>query len=175
MQIGSLRETRVVLHRNKLLWKVDCYRIQDAPDPARETSLRSLQAMICLNRLKGCIWGTVCGGLLAVAVMPAAPQEQPVQRTNMTVEVKEADSGQPIANAHLTLQFKEPRQYRHSKSVAYTAKTNPQGRYKFQDIPKGTIRLIVTSQNHQSFGKDLELTKDNQVFEVKLKKPQPLL
>lgn len=131
--------------------------------------------MICSNRSKGYVWGILCRGILALAVLPAFAQEQPVERTNMTVEVKEADSGQPIANAHLTLQFQEPRKYRHSKPMAYSAKTNPQGRYKFQDIPKGPIRLSVTSENHQSFGKDLELTKNNQVFEVRLKRPQPLL
>jgi hypothetical protein len=89
--------------------------------------------------------------------------------------VKEADSGQPVVNAHLTLQFAEPRQYRRPKPTAYTAKTNPQGRCKFQSIPKGKIRLLVTSENHQSWGKDLDLTEDNPVIEVKLKKPQPLL
>lgn len=131
--------------------------------------------MICSNRLKGCVWGVSCAGLLALVVVPALAQEPPVERTSITVEVKEADSGQPVANAHLTLQFVEPRQYRRGKPTAYTAKTNPQGRCKFQYIPKGKIRLIVTSENHQSFGKNLDLTEDNQVFEVKLKKPQPLL
>ena len=127
------------------------------------------------NRLKVSVWGIICGGLLALVVVPALAQEEPVVRTNMTVVVTESDSGQPIANAHITLKFKEPRKYRSGKLIAYTAKTNPQGRYKFQNIPKGTIWLIVTSENHQSFGKNLELTDDNQVFEVKLKKPQPLL
>lgn len=131
--------------------------------------------MICSKRLKGCLWGIICGGVLALAVMPAPAQEQPVERTNITVVVKEVDSGQPVANAQLTLQFLEPRKYRRGKPIAYSSKTNAQGRCKFQDIPKGAIRLIVTAEHHQSFGKDLEIIKDNQVFEVKLKKPQPLL
>ena len=131
--------------------------------------------MICSNRLKGCVWGVSCAGVLALVVVSALAQEPPVPRTDITVEVKEADSGQPIANAHLTLQFVEPRQYRRGKAMSYTAKTNPQGRCKFQYIPKGKIRLIATSENHQSWGKDFDLTKDNPVIEVKLKKPQPLL
>ena len=131
--------------------------------------------MIWSNRLKGLVWGILAGGVLALIVLPALAQNPPVERANFTVVVKEFDSGQPVANAHLTLQFKEPRTYRNPKPIAYTAKTNAQGRYKFLDIPKGTIRLMVTSQNHQSFGKDFELSEDDQVFEVKLKKPQPLL
>jgi hypothetical protein len=131
--------------------------------------------MICLKRLKGSRWEAVCGGVLALAVMPAFARAQVVERTNITVVVKEADSGQPVANAHLTLQFREPRQLRSSKPMAFSAKTNSQGRYKFQSIPKGPIRLLVTAEHHQSFGKELEVTEDNQLFEVKLKKPQPLL
>jgi len=131
--------------------------------------------MIWSNRLKGLVWGILAGGVLALIVLPALAQNPPVERANFTVVVKEFDSGQPVASAHLTLQFREPRTYRNAKPIAYTAKTNAQGRYKFLDIPKGTIRLIVTSENHQSFGKDFELSEDDQVFEVKLKKPQPLL
>jgi hypothetical protein len=131
--------------------------------------------MIHSNGLKGCIWGIIYAGGLGLVVMPALAQEQPVERTNITIVVKEAGSGQPVANAQLTLQFREPRKYRSDKPLAYSAKTNAQGRYRFQNIPKGTVRLMVTAEHHQSFGKDLEVTEENQVFEVKLKKPQPLL
>jgi len=33
----------------------------------------------------------------------------------------------------------------------------------------------VTAERHQTFSKEFELEKENQVIEVKLKKPQPLL
>jgi len=33
----------------------------------------------------------------------------------------------------------------------------------------------VTSEHHQTFSKEFEVERDNQVLEVKLKKPQPLL
>jgi len=98
-----------------------------------------------------------------------------VGRTSLTVVVKDAASDQPIANAHLTLNFREPRKMKRDRTLSYSAKTNPQGRYRFVHIPKGTIHLLVTAERHQSFGQDLELEQDNQVFEIKLKKPQPLL
>jgi hypothetical protein len=34
---------------------------------------------------------------------------------------------------------------------------------------------MITATAHQSYGKELQLDQDNQVFEIKLKKPQPLL
>jgi len=96
----------------------------------------------------------------------------------MTVVVREADTGQPIFQAHLTLQFTEPggaARFGKARKISYNAKTDSQGRYKFQGINKGTIVLTVTATGHQSYGKELQLEKDNQVFEVKLKKPQPLI
>lgn len=100
------------------------------------------------------------------------------ETTNMTVVVKESDTGQPISQARITLQFTAPGgpgRFGKPQKIAYNAKTDAQGRYKFMDINKGTIVLSVTAPRHQSYGKELQLDKDNQVFEVKLKKPQPLI
>ena len=94
--------------------------------------------------------------------------------TTVNVLVKDAESSQPINQAHLTLQFHSPGKVR-SKMISYSAKTNSQGRYKFTYIPKGTIRLMVTAERHQSCGKEIELEQDNQLIEVSLRKPQPLL
>jgi hypothetical protein len=97
---------------------------------------------------------------------------------SLIVEVKESETGEPIAQARLTLQFEDPADPSKLKpphKYSYSAKTNAQGRYKFNDINKGKILLIVTMDRHQSFGKEFLFDKDNQVFEVKLKKPQPLL
>jgi hypothetical protein len=97
---------------------------------------------------------------------------------SLVVEVKESETGEPISQARLTLQFEEPgdaSKVKFPKKFTYSAKTNAQGRYKFTNINKGTIHLYVTMERHQSFGKELQFDKDDQVFEVKLKKPQPLL
>jgi hypothetical protein len=100
------------------------------------------------------------------------------ERTNLTVVVADAQTGQPLNQARLTLEFTEPgdpSKLKRSKKLSYSAKTNAQGHYRFPSLPKGTIRLIVTAERHQSFSKEFELEKEDQVIEVKLKKPQPLL
>ena len=124
--------------------------------------------------------GLVCSLLCAGLIRPARAQDQNPDSspTNLIVEVKDSESGEPISQARLTLQFEEPSgraRFRVPKKLAYSAKTNAQGRYKFTNINKGTIHLLVTADRHQSFGKEYELEQDNQVIEVKLKKPQPLL
>lgn len=97
---------------------------------------------------------------------------------NMVVVVKEADTGDPISQARVTLQFNEPAGPARPWKVnphSYNAKTDTEGRCKLSGINKGKIVLSVTAPNHQSYGKELDLEKEGQVFEVKLKKPQPLI
>ena len=97
-----------------------------------------------------------------------------VSVTSVNVLVTDAETGQPIYQAHLTLQFEEQGRKVHitPKIISYSAKTNAQGRYRFVDIPKGTIRVLVTADRHQSANKEFQVDRDNPLFEVKLRKPQ---
>lgn len=110
---------------------------------------------------------------------PAQGSKPTSETTNMTVIVKEYDTGEPVSQAHVSLQFGEPHgpmiPNRKAKQIFYGSKTDAQGRCKFVEINKGPITLTVTAPNHQTYGKELQLEKDNQVFEIKLKKPQPLI
>jgi hypothetical protein len=108
----------------------------------------------------------------------AQTQSEEAGRVNATVVVTDAQTNQPLSQARLTLEFTEPgdpSKLKRSKKLSYSAKTNAQGHYKFPSLPKGTIRLIVTADRHQTFSKEFELQEEDQVIEVKLKKPQPLL
>jgi len=115
----------------------------------------------------------LAGGLALLLSGVCKPQEkQPIPELSVNVVVTEADTGEAISQARLTLTFKSGKLHR---TISYGAKTNAQGRYRFTNIPQGTIRLFVTAERHQSYGKEIELEEDNQVIEVKLKKPQPQL
>jgi hypothetical protein len=118
-------------------------------------------------------WVFVGAAILLSCGVSKPAQQQPIPEVSLTVVVKEAETGDPISQAQLTLTFHQ--QGKLHRSVSYSAKTNAQGRYRFTNIPKGTVRLLVTAERHQSFGKEIEVEEDNQVIEVKLKKPQPLL
>ncbi len=98
------------------------------------------------------------------------------ETTNMIVLVTEADTGQPISQAHITLQFSSHGQSSGKRRKLLTMpRPIPRAAANLSGINKGTIVLTVTADGHQSYGKELQLEKDNQVFEVKLKKPQPLI
>ena len=136
------------------------------PLKIRGEDLRFMGVLFCWAIL-------VAGG----AIARPAPADS-TQQTNVIVVVKEAETGQPIPNAKLTLQFHapgNPMKLKRRKLLSFSSKTNLQGRYKFVGVTKGTIRLLVTAERRQSSGQELELEQDDQVIEVKLRKPQPLL
>lgn len=125
--------------------------------------------------------GVLLSAGLALSAHAQGQNETPTKESgvgNLIIEVRESETGEPISQARLTLQFEEPgdpTRLRPPKKFVYSAKTNAQGRYKFTSINKGPVRLYVTMERHQSYGKELQFDKDNQVIVVKLKKPQPLL
>ena len=129
--------------------------------------------MLRPNHLRFRTWVFVGAEILLFCGVCKPAQQQPIPEVSLTVVVIEAETGDPVSQARLTLTFKQ--QGRLHRSISYSAKTNAQGRYRFTNIPKETIRLLVTADRHQSFGKEIEVEEDNQVIEVKLKKPQPLL
>jgi hypothetical protein len=117
-------------------------------------------------------WIFTVAALLVICGVCRPAQQPPTPEFSFSVVVKEAETGDAISQARLTLTFKSGKLHR---VVSYGAKTNAQGRYRFTNIPKGTVHVFVTAEHHQSFGKEFELEEDNQEFEVKLKKPQPQL
>jgi hypothetical protein len=129
--------------------------------------------MPCMPNKSRYILGLAGAALLFFSV-PLLRGAEEVEYTNVNVLVKGAETDKPVFQARLTLQFRMPGKVR-SKLTTYSAKTNIQGRYTFTNIPKGSIHLFVTADNHQSYGKELELEQDNQLIEVKLRRPQPIL
>lgn len=107
--------------------------------------------------------------------MPALMLASP-QLTTVHVEVKDAQTGKPIYQAHLTLRFRKHGGLLHrSKIISYTSKTDMKGKGIFPVVPFGMVTLMVTAPNHNTFGKEFKITKTNQLIEVKLQEPHPVL
>jgi len=124
------------------------------------------------NRSRHAIWISAGILILLSCVASSIAQQEPIPEFSFKVIVKEAETGEAVSQARLTLTFKSGKLHH---IVSYGAKTNAQGQYTYTNIPKGTVKLFVTAERHQSFGKEIELEQDNQSIEVKLKKPQPQL
>jgi hypothetical protein len=114
---------------------------------------------------------------LAVPFTWAAQNQAPSEPITLTVVVNDAETGKPISQARLTLTFVQPKEgpFSHAKTLSYSGKTNPQGRYRFPYVPSGNVTLMVTDEHHQSFGKQFAVDKNHSTLQVKLKPPQPLV
>ena len=118
-------------------------------------------------------FAVIFAALLAV-FMPISLAAEPM--TTVHVQVNDAKTGEPIFQAHLTLRYRVQGGFmRRSKIISYTAKTDKNGKTQFPVVPKGTITLMVTAPDHNTFGKEFDITKDNQLIEVKLQKPHEVL
>lgn len=93
--------------------------------------------------------------------------------TNVIVLVSDAQTNKPVFQARLTLEFRDP-ESRRGKTISFTAKTDLQGKYRFTFIPMEPVLLLVTDPNHQTFGKQFQITRQNQLLKVSLRRPQPL-
>lgn len=127
----------------------------------------------CRRRHLGAVALVVFAVWLGLALPMTADEPE---LTSVNVLVMDADTNEPVAFARLTLQYRDDRgKLKRAKTISLAAKTNLQGRYKFVNVPKGTIRLMVIADRRQTFGQEIELENDGQLIEVKLRKPQPLL
>ncbi len=117
------------------------------------------------------------GLLLALGVWMAVPAGlRAAEMTTVRVLVKDAKSGDPIYQAHLTLAyFKSGGFMRRAKTISYSSKTDKKGLGSFPFVPMGKITLMVSAPDHSTFGKVFKITKENQLIEVRLKKPKPQL
>lgn len=96
--------------------------------------------------------------------------------TTVRVQVNDAKTGDPIYQAHLTLRYRVQGGFmRRSQVISYTAKTDKNGKGQFPVVPMGTITLMVTAPDHNTFGKEFEITKDQQLIKVELHKPHEVL
>ena len=98
------------------------------------------------------------------------------EQTTIHVLVKDAKTGDPIYQAHLTLRFRQPGGFlKRSKVISYTGKTDKKCRCSFPLVPTGEVTLMVTAPDHNTFGKIFEINKNNQLLEVQLRPPHPVL
>jgi hypothetical protein len=98
------------------------------------------------------------------------------ETTTVHIVVKDAVTGDPIYQAHLTLEFLQPGGFlKTPKTISYTGKSDKQGRCIFPVVNLGKVTLMVTAPDHETFGKRFVIKKDDQLIEVKLRKPRPVL
>lgn len=134
-----------------------------------------------VGRMFSTLWNqsrlALYGMILAAVVAICLPTKLAAARiTTVHVQVNDAKTGEPIYQARLTLRYRQQGGFmRRSQIISYTAKTDKNGKSQFPVVPMGTITLMVTAPDHNTFGKEIDITKDNQLIKVELQKPHEVL
>lgn len=85
--------------------------------------------------------------------------------STVTVTVLRDTSGKPIRNASVILRPLD------AKMGSANLKTDLEGKVTMEYVPFGTLRVQVIAPGMQTWGEDLEVTKEQQEFTVRLKPP----
>jgi hypothetical protein len=92
--------------------------------------------------------------------------------TRLTLKVLSESSKQPVANAHVIVQFTEERALRRDKRVSWEAKTNRKGTVVLSDIPTGKIKVQIIAEGYRTYGDLHELQKPEEELTILLQPPQ---
>lgn len=83
----------------------------------------------------------------------------------VVVTVLKETNGKPIRNASVVLRPLD------KKMGSANLKTDLEGKVTMEYVPFGTLRLQVIAQGMQTYGEDVEVTKEQQEFTIRLKPP----
>jgi hypothetical protein len=108
----------------------------------------------------------LCLGALALAAPPTS---------RVTIHVASAETGRPVELASVIVRLEKGRSplKLYKKSITtWETRTNQEGSVTLPSIFQGTIRVQVIAPNFQTYGKRLEVDRDEQTIDVKLNPPQ---
>src|SRR5271169_6097546 len=111
------------------------------------------------------------GILLVMAALPLAVHAAK-DYTEVKLVVTDAEKGQPIPKAAITLTFVRAVNYFGKKQKAqWDVKTDSHGTVVVPFIPHGKMKIAVFAKGFQTFGDQVEVAGDEQTIPVKLVLP----
>jgi hypothetical protein len=87
------------------------------------------------------------------------------------IEVTAGEKDKPVEAASIYVRYSEPRKLRHAQKVEMNVKTTPQGKARVPYVPRGTVLIQVIAEGWKTFGKNFEITEDEQVIKIHLDRP----
>ena len=81
----------------------------------------------------------------------------------------------PVENAEVILDWVGPRQFMKGgvkKKIHWEVHTNQEGLAHFPPVPEGRIQLQVNKKTYQTWGKEMEVSGEEQTVDIKLDPPQ---
>jgi hypothetical protein len=111
------------------------------------------------------------GILLVMAALPLAVHAAK-DYTEIKLVVTDAEKGQPVPKAAITLTFVRGKNVFGKKDRAqWDVKTDSHGMVTVPFIPRGKMKVVVFAKGFQTFGDEVEVAGDEQTIPVKLVLP----
>jgi len=131
--------------------------------------------------------GAVAGAqVLAAGATPARPEDpppetaaaaQPAKNTQeadtvtIHIEVTGGDKDKPIEAASIYVRYTDPHKHGSGRQVEMNVKTTPEGKARVPYVPRGKVVIQVIAEGWKTFGREFEITQDEQVIKIHLDKP----
>jgi hypothetical protein len=103
------------------------------------------------------------------AKIPPPPMEGKIPR--LTIQVTAGDHNEPVENASVYVKFTVQHKLWKDKKYELDVKTDHEGLAHIPDPPLGTVLIQIVAEHWRPFGKDFEITNQNQVIKIHLEKP----
>ena len=101
----------------------------------------------------------------------AAATGQQSDTVTIRIEVTGGEKNKPVEAASVYVRYTETHKLRHDHKVEMNVKTTPQGKVRVPYVPKGTVLIQVIAEGWKTFGKNFDITEDEQLIKIHLDKP----
>ena len=124
--------------------------------------------------------------VLAAGAAPAREKDPPpetataARRTNnaqesdtvtIHIEVTGGDKDKPIEAASIYVRYTDPHKHGSGRQVEMNVKTTPEGKARVPYVPRGKVVIQVIAEGWKTFGREFEITQDEQVIKIHLDRP----
>lgn len=93
----------------------------------------------------------------------AAPKKPEISKVHFTVIRN--DTGKPVSGATVTAQWGDG-----GEADSKDASTGTKGLAKFEEIPRGKVKVVVVATTYCTFRHSYDISKADEIIEVKLRK-----
>ena len=105
------------------------------------------------------------------AAAKAANNTQETDTVTIHIEVTGGDKDKPIEAASIYIRYTEAHKHGSGHQAEMNVKTTPEGKARVPYVPRGKVVIQVIAEGWRTFGREFEITQDEQVIKIHLDKP----
>jgi len=105
------------------------------------------------------------------AAAKALSNSQEADTVTIHIEVTGGDKDKPIEAASIYVRYTEAHKHGSGHPVEMNFKTTPEGKARVPYVPRGKVVIQVIAEGWKTFGREFDITLDEQVIKIHLDRP----